>query len=79
MKAVTTINAPEFTVISYGNGTAISFINKTLKRYVFAQGDDVDELRAALDERHSLSDVWGDYEDVSNPMAEGKGTDDEQS
>ena len=70
MKLVTIFNTPNYVVVSHGNGFAYEFVNKTLDRTLFVQGDDAiqfsDELAAYLNVGDEpidtrLADLWSDY------------------
>ena len=71
-------NSERFQIISYSNGIAYDFVNRSQQRSVYFQGDEAtmfinmrDQLTLALvgqTDDSILQAIWFDYEDVSTPI-----------
>jgi hypothetical protein len=67
MRKTIIIDTPAFRVVSHGNWTACEFINWAADQSVFFQGDDALAFGEEIEGR-TLADLWGDYEDVAQPL-----------
>lgn len=75
MSKTVLVDSSKFRLVSWGNGTAYTFDNKTAKRSVFLQGDDATQFRSELESMENaypdretdylLTEMWEQYETVS--------------